>query len=172
MPLQPPPPLSPRYPQAKRSESPEGFSPPECSFPHQSPHAVPRHARLRPFCLRRCTPTRIAEQQPQSLRQFALHSDHRFILLLLPAGIVRSIVCELSVKSVSSSYSPFYAQGAKLHSTANRIAGSRFATFTFLPQTRFTPTQNSSTEPTKERFDNAASVINGSISLARSVTSP
>ena len=51
------------------------------------------HACVRSACAD-ALQRRIAEQQPQSLRQFAFHSDHRFILLLLPAGIIRSIVCD------------------------------------------------------------------------------
>ena len=47
-----------------------------------------------------------------------------------------------------------------------------FATLTFLPHTRFTPTQNISSEPTSDRYDIAVSVIIGATSRASSVMPP
>ena len=69
-------------------------------------------------------------------------------------------------------YHSFYAQGAKLHATARTMAGRKFATFTFLPNTRFRPTQKIIIDPTRDRLDRAASVISGSMSLARKVITP
>ena len=54
--------------------------------------------------------------------------------------------------------------------TATISAGSIFATLTFLPQTRFTPTQKINTDPTSDRFDIADSVIIGATSFAKRVT--
>jgi hypothetical protein len=56
--------------------------------------------------------------------------------------------------------------------TATTMDGSILATLTFLPKTRFTPTQKISTEPTRERFESAAGVITGLISLESTVTEP
>ena len=46
------------------------------------------------------------------------------------------------------------------------------ATRSFFPHTRLTPTQKISTEPTRDRFWIAASVITGEISRASSVMAP
>ena len=47
-----------------------------------------------------------------------------------------------------------------------------FATRTFFPHTRFSPTQKISTEPISERYADASSVITGDTILASSVMAP
>ena len=56
--------------------------------------------------------------------------------------------------------------------TARITDGSMFATFIFLPQTRFTPMQKISTEPMSDRYSTAAEVITGETSFASSVIAP
>ena len=63
--------------------------------------------------------------------------------------------------------------GKKAHITATRIAGSILATLIFvLSHTRFTPTQKISIFPTSERLLRVASVISGSMHVAKRVTEP
>ena len=57
-------------------------------------------------------------------------------------------------------------------SAARKTAGRKFATLTFFPKSRFNPTQKMSTDPTKERFAIAESVINGPSRDASSVIDP
>ena len=56
--------------------------------------------------------------------------------------------------------------------TATTMAGSRFATLTFLPQTRLMPTQKISTFPTMDRFARAIAVMTGRRSPAKAVILP
>ena len=62
--------------------------------------------------------------------------------------------------------------GRNASATAITMDGSRFATRTFLPHTRFRPTQKIRIEPISERFASAASVISGRISRASRVIAP
>ena len=55
---------------------------------------------------------------------------------------------------------------------ASNTAGSIFATLTFFPQTRFTPTQKINIDPISERYPTAKSVINGATSRASKVMEP
>ena len=52
------------------------------------------------------------------------------------------------------------------------IAGSKFATRTFLPKTKLTPTQKISIEPIKDRLFRAVAVINGRTKVAIKVSVP
>ena len=56
--------------------------------------------------------------------------------------------------------------------TATTSAGRRLATLTFLPHRRLTPTAKIRTDPTRDRFVIAASVMSGCRSRARAVMQP
>ena len=55
---------------------------------------------------------------------------------------------------------------------ATPTAGNKLATLTFLPHTKFSPTQKINTFPTVDKLNNADSVIKGSINLASNVMLP
>ena len=65
-----------------------------------------------------------------------------------------------------------FQKGRKAAITAITMAGNKFATRIFLPQTRLMPTQNIRIEPMVDKFPRAASVISGLISTARAVMLP
>ena len=64
------------------------------------------------------------------------------------------------------------SQNTNENITAKTMVGSRFATFIFLPQIRLSPSQKMSTEPVRERFVRAFSVITGSMNFESRVTEP
>ena len=65
-----------------------------------------------------------------------------------------------------------YPKGKYAANIASTTAGSIFATFNFLPKTKLIPTQKISTEPIKDKYEIAVSVITGDTNLASNVIQP
>ncbi len=116
-------------------------------------HAAPRHARPAPFCLRRPPLQRRLRNSPAAKpSSFVLPSDqplHPSCFFCQPE-IIRSIVCDLSVKyRFNQSYSPFYAQGAKLH-TPQLIAAADRLPSPFCPRPDLLRLRTAHFEPNKK----------------------
>ena len=75
-------------------------------------------------------------------------------------------------KSITASHFCQKFQGCFAAKIASKTAGSIFATLIFLPQTKFIPIQKIKTEPIKDKYATAVSVITGDIRRASKVMHP